>query len=201
MVVAITVLFSAFFMCTLPEKASARANLTAYLTVPPNSWEPKGYNVTGSAPWLDVQTVGWNAVKLMGNVGIGDGSFRALNATSNPVVNYSDSYFSAADVSMAPLDPTRLSVYGQLVNASNVTAATNTSNLLKNNTTEISPANISNMPLNDPYHSILMGRPVDDLLYENPLAVTISMYARLIGLRVPCGGYANIGIRCLGYGY
>ena len=77
------------------------------------NWEPMGYNMTGSAPWLDVQTVGWNAVKIGGNVGIGDGSYRTLKYTSTPDTKYADtgSEMMAADVSMAPLDISRMSGY------------------------------------------------------------------------------------------
>lgn len=232
------------FTCTQPVNVQARANLTAYLTVPHTSYEPLGYNLTGTAPWLDVKTVGWDAVKIMGNVGIGDGSVRTLNATSNPNINYTGAYIMAADVSMAPLDPSRMSGYGQPANKSivtNVTSAqnnTSTSNKSQsmltlpgieklhfddnlsepnnnistsemNKTTKEQPANVSQigpaaagaMALNDPYHSILMGRPVDDLLYEDPLILSITSYARLIGFRLPNGCCVNIGTRCLGYGY
>ncbi len=51
------------------------------------------------------------------------------------------------------------------------------------------------------YHPIWAGRPVNDLLYEHPLANSISMYSRLVGLATPSGIPINIAMRCLGYGY
>jgi hypothetical protein len=206
-----------------------------------------GYNLTGTAPWLDVQTIGWNAVKIMGNVGIGDGSVRALNATSNPNINYTGAYLMAADVSMAPLDPSRMTGYGLPAAAANQTnksaeknvSTSNDTSTIPNNshalvsipaidrlhfddnlsglnnetkgnytgeqkaniTSQIGPPGAGTMVLNDPYHSILMGRPVDDLLYEDPLILPITTYARLVGFRLPNGCCVNIGTRCLSYGY
>ncbi len=266
--------FLAAFTITQPAKVHANANLTAYLSVPPTDWEPLGYNQTGTAPWFIVQTLGWTPSKIMGNVGIGDGSTRALNNSSNQDVNYTANNFMAADMSMAPWDPSRLTSVstppGAATEAGNTTAAGNASgtvgtsnnstsnvgnntstgsnivsipnigditlttpaftghnnyslsipddNAEANNTTSSSnnastqEANNTtttgntgtvsfNKPLNDPYHSITMGRPVDDLLYEYPLATTICAYARLTGLMMPCGSCANIAIKCLGYGY
>ncbi len=272
----IVTLFLTSFTCTQPGKVYADANLTAYLTVPPTGWEPLGYNQTGTAPWYVVQTLGWTPTRIMGNVGIGDGSPRALNSSSNQDVNYTANNFMAADMSMAPWDPSRLtsvstpagatqvtgstvtsdnagstkttsnnnssnagnntgtgsnlvsipnigditlttpeftgqsnhslSIQGDDTEANNTTpASNNTSAQGSNNTTTTtlgSTGTVSfNKPLSDPYHSITMGRPVDDLLYEYPLATTICAYARLTGLMMPCGSCANIGIKCLGYGY
>ena len=59
----------------------------------------------------------------------------------------------------------------------------------------------SPMALNDPYHAILFGRPIDDLLYENPLAVPGTAYLRLVGLQMPGGGCLNIGMKTLATGY
>lgn len=262
MIIVLSALFLAAFAGTQPEKACARANLTAYLTVPPTDWEPLGYNLTGTAPWFIVQSLGWNAVKIRGNVGIGDGSMRSLNLTSNENISYIPDNFMAADVSMAPLNAGRLSSFQQAANvsaANNAMAiqanasATNASQASNNtghamlsipgiaklnfapaiqnesyrqqvndaslqrtndtgtqqaNNTTAQPAIVTTQPttgykmaLNDPYHSILMGRPVDDLLYEYPLSQSITMYSRLTGLMMPCGCPANIGMRCCGYGY
>jgi hypothetical protein len=176
-------MFSMAYIGIQPEKADARANLTAYLSVPPNGWEPMGYNVNGSAPWLVVNTVGWNAVKLMGNVGLGDGSVNFLNATSNRDINYTDSYIMAADISTAPMDMGRLSNF-QNAPGDNGTATAGTG-----------------VALNDPYHTILIGRPVDDMMYQYPLTPAVSAYGRLAGLPMPDGSLANIGIRSLSYGY
>jgi hypothetical protein len=260
--VAIVFISIAFFLVLFTgmqaERVEARANLTAYTTVPPNSWEPLRYNVTGTAPYFITHTLNWSNTRLMGNVGISDGSVRTLNGTSNRDVNYTDNNFMAADISMAPWNPGRLTALSSLANVTNVTNITaptkgnatnatpaegnatnttgNTSNSVitvpnfgditldiprkvsfDNNTTQAAgnvtnktAGNVTapgasgisfNRPLNDPYHPILMGRPVDDLLYEYPLATTINMYGRLLGLRMPGGSCANIGVKCLGYGY
>ena len=225
------------------ERVEARANLTAYTSVPPNSWEPMWYNMTGTAPYFITHTLGWNNVKIMGNVGIGDGSVRFLNGTSNQNINYTDNILIAGDVSTAPWNPGRLTStpLANALAAANATgtanattaqtnattpdnttptrgnasrtmlklpginkldldnnfpsAINNTSNETANNTlkntNQIYPGNkLSNMPLNDPYHSILLGRPVDDLMYEYPLAPTISAYFKLVGVPMPCGGGA-----------
>ncbi len=173
-------------------KAEAYANITAFRTVPPNSWEPMGYNVTGTAPYFITHTLNWSNTRVMGNLGIGDGSLWTLAGASNRDVNYTDNYFMAADISMAPWDPGRL--------ASVSTVASTADGQTAGNVT--APAGVSfNRALNDPYHPILMGRPVDDLLYEYPVATSINMYARLMGLRMPSGACANMGIKCLGYGY
>ncbi len=248
-------LLLAIFTGMQAEKAEARANLTAYTSVTPNGWEPLGYNVTGTAPYFITHTLGWNNVKIMGNVGIGDGGVRFLNGTSNQNINYTDNYLIAGDVSTAPWDPGRLTStpLATALAAANATGATNASTTQTNATTHdntttargnasrtmlklpginkldldnnfssapnntsnesanITVANtsriylgnkLSNMPLNDPYHSILLGRPVDDLVYEYPLAPTISAYFKLVGVPMPCGGgCASFTMKCLGYGY
>lgn len=237
-VLVFTFLLVSAFICTQQGKAYADANLTAYMSVPCPNWEPMGYNATGTAPWLDVQTLGWNAVKIGGNVGIGDGSYRTLKDTSTPDTKFADtgSEMMAADVSMEPLDVRRMSGYSPSTSAdialdnvlsqNNTTAANttgqaklsippidtlsfdnntsetpnNTSTLTANNIVPAGTATTGGMALNDPYHSILMGRPVNDLMYEDPLAVSVTAYGRLVGFQLP-GGCVNVGIRCLGYGY
>lgn len=238
-VLVFTILLLSAVTFTQQEKALAAANLTAYMSVVSPNWEPMAYNISGSAPWIAVQTVGWNAVKIGGNVGIGDGSYRALKNTSRMDINFSDtgSEFMAADISMAPLDVRRMSGYIPATSANettknvstqnNTTASDSTHNALlsipaieaprfdKNVSEAVnetnasvakeeapaSPAAPAGMALNDPYHAILMGRPVNDMLYEDPLAQSVTMYGRLIGFQLPCGNCANIGIRCIGYGY
>jgi hypothetical protein len=249
------------FSGSQPLKAYARANLTAYLSVPPTDWEPAGYNTTGTAPYYIVHTLGWTPTSIMGNVGIGDGSTFALNNSSNQDVNYTANNFMAADMSMQPWDHARITSPGGISSVSPAatestiasnntsTSSNNTTSSPENNTTAESnglnipsigsihlnfPQKISfdnntseaannaseqsnqtsnqntanstggvsfSRPLQDPYHPISMGRPVDDLLYEYPLSTSVTMYARLVGLPMPCGSCANIGIRCLGYGY
>lgn len=272
-IVALVVLFLSAFMGTQPQEASARANITAYTTTPPNTWEPKGFNVTGTAPWFVINTLGWNYTKTLGNVGLGNGSLRALNASGNRVINYTEQYTMAADISTAPYDPSRLttvSVSGVNVepeSTSNITVqefesdigsrdrstpsrnssyirpylSTGGPNLIQPRSSgeplcgdypctisnrviskrdsanqparaldkedNASNATINtgmiggNMQLNDPYHSILLGRPLDDMIYEHPHGIATNAYGRLMGLYLPGGTYANIGIRCLGYGY
>jgi hypothetical protein len=205
---------SAVFTSMQAEKVEASANLTAYKTVPPNGWEPMGYNTTGTAPYFITHTLNWSNTRLMGNLGIGDGSVRALNATSNRDVNYTDNNFMAGDISMTPWNPGRLTALSSLagttnttkadVNETNASSAGNATNLAANETTVnvTAPGGLSfNRPLSDPYHPITLGRPVDDLFYEYPLATPINIYARLLGLRLPGGSSLNMGVKCLGYGY
>jgi hypothetical protein len=215
-------IFALFFVAlagTQPQRAEASANMTAWLSTPPNSFEPMGYTVNGTAAKFVVDTLGWSKTKLMGNVGIGNGGVEALNRSSNQAVNHTDDYIMAADMSMAPWDPGRITGTGPApatddknLTASNVTGrsidTSSSDNISAANETpkssvfgQIGSGNTAAMRLNDPYHSILMGRPVDDLCYQAPLAISISMYARLVGLPMPDGGVANMGIRNLGYGY
>lgn len=262
------VVFISWIISFQAPAAEARANLTAYTTTPPNTWEMKGFNTTGSAPWFIVNTLGFNYTKTLGNVGVGNGSLRALNATGNRVINYTEQYTIAGDVSMAPFDPARLTTVS--VSGVNVETGTetnisvpefesetashnrtsplsriqahlsNTSDqqlfqqsssneplcgdypctttyrvlpkkdsanqparaLEKGNNTTLAPGQIGgNVPLNDPYHSILLGRPIDDMLYEHPHGIATNAYGRLTGLQLPGGGIVNVGLRCLGYGY
>ena len=102
-VLIFTILLLTGLICTQQEKASAAANLTAYMSVVCPNWEPMGYNVTGTAPWA-VRAKRWAgiAVKIGGNVGIGDGSYRTLKKTSTPDTKFADtgSEMMAADISI-----------------------------------------------------------------------------------------------------
>ncbi len=229
------------FSITQPAKVEARANLMKYTSVPPNGWEPVGYKVNGTAEKYIVDTLGWNAVKIMGNVGIGDGSVRTLNNSSNQDITYTDNYFIAGDVSSAPWDQSRLTSAPPLVPAAEATNATqknvsasgtasaqdNSSALLKipgiqkleypdgalaepKNTSTPEAKNVSQadtgnagrtIALNDQYHSLLLGRPVDDLMYEYPLAPSVSAYFKLVGVPMPGGNCAQFSMKCIGYGY
>jgi hypothetical protein len=202
-------------------KASARASQRAYVTQSPNGWEPMGFNTTGTVEKFIVDHMGVNVSKAFGNVGIGDGSVRALNMSSNiNDINYTDKNYMAGDISTAPWDPTRITDFSipkeeqpehdhEHGNASaatkNVSEAAETISKGEqeaNKTEEVSFGTIGgNIALNDPYHTILLGRPVGDLLYEHPHGILANMYARLVGLRVPGGSTANIGMRAIGYGY
>ncbi len=249
----ITAMLLAVFAGASANKAEARASLRGNLLTPPGSWEPLGFNVSGTAADFVVAGMGWNATRIGGNVGIGNGSIGALNAASNKkeLDFTTDQYFMSGDVTSAPWDAARLnneseppateagdnetavnnttaasnepvsaenSPY-QVVNTSvgNITLTTprndidvNTDEPAGDNNTasepvSAPPSNTGNigrpMELNDPYHSLLLGRPVNDLMYEAPLAIQGSMYFRLVGLRVPGGTTANIGMRTLSYGY
>lgn len=198
-------------------KAYARASLATYVTMPTGSWEPGGYDVNGSATKLTVDTLGWNATRIMGNVGIGDGSFSALKRMSNPDGNYWGTNYMAADVSEAPWDPGRIDNLNYHEPERTENNATKSINDSVNGTDdapsvseEKNPENVSDagtgtisgqMALNDPYHSILFGRPINDLLYSNPLAVPGTAYLRLVGLGMPGGGCLNIGMQTLATGY
>jgi hypothetical protein len=221
-------------------KADARASLRGYSTTTPESWEPMGFNVTGTAVKTVVDNLGWNVTKMYGNVGIGDGSTRAIDMVSNKKdVNFTDHYLMAGDVTTAPWDPSRLSIFNppesEVKGANNTTNASGTSENVSNgqanvintgagnitltiprkaidmnNNTSAGENNVTMaateeargaIALNDPYHSILFGRPVDDLMYEHPHALQACPYFRLTGLRVPDGSVADIGMRVVGYGY
>ncbi|HTX43818.1 MAG TPA: hypothetical protein VMC61_03755 [Methanocella sp.] len=212
--------------------ASARASQKAYMTAGPNTWEFMGFNATGTVGKYIVDHQGWNVSRTFGNVGIGDGSVRALNLSSNMNdINYTEQNFMAGDVSTAPWDPTRITDFStpeeghcyfprgcfphatglknipeagagskqENIVSDNETATTSKGEQEANKTAEVSFS--GNMALRDPFHTMLLGRPVGDLLYEHPHAITANMYARLVGLRMPGGAIANIGMRAIGYGY
>jgi hypothetical protein len=231
MFLMIFVFLLAAFTGTTAGKASARASQRAYMTTSPNSWEPEGFNVTGTAAKSVVDHMGWNVSRTFGNVGIGDGSVRAFNMSSNVNdINYTDKYFMAGDVTAAPWDPTRIKDFSMPevnipeynnttltskntseaeanlepkdIVSDNNAESTSKGEQEANKTGEVSFGEIGgNIALNDPFHSILFGRPIGDLLYEHPHGISANMYSRLVGLRVPGGSYANVGMRAIGYGY
>ncbi|HTY90192.1 MAG TPA: hypothetical protein VMC84_03360 [Methanocella sp.] len=223
-----TVLLLAWLISVQAQPADARANLTAYTTATPNSWQMKGFNVSGTAPQFIRDTYGWNDSKMLGNVGLGNGSLNDLNASSNRVIDYNEQYSMAADISEAPFNKSRLtsvSLNGTGLEPgykSNVSEAryegqeNNTIRLTSmdedlgqpesapDKATGQEAAQVAigeNIPLNDPYHTFLIGRPVDDMIYEHPHGIATNAYGRLMGLPLPGGSSANIGIRLLGYGY
>lgn len=207
----VSIIFLMAFAGTQPAKVEARANLTAYASTPPGSWEPMGYDVNGTAPWLVIQTLGYNATTILGNVGIGNGGVKMLNNTSNRDVNYTEDNLIAADISLAPWDPGRLTGAGSPEKAGglkNISSApdneTTGAKGMARNESDNKTGQLNGgvrMALADQYHSILLGRPVDDLLYEYPVEPPGNMYARLIGLSLPSGSVANMGIKCAGYGF
>ena len=216
-ILLIIVLLMAVMTGIQAGKAYARASLATYVNMQPSSWEPSGYNINGTAIKLAVDVLGWNSTRIMGNIGMGDGSVSALKHLSNPDVNFSLSNFMAADVSEAPWNP------GRITNINSQSPQSEENNSTKSipeptnktddsksisdvNKTEpasdIGTSPISNqMALNDPYHAILFGRPVNDLLYENPLAIPGTAYFRLVGLQMPGGSCLNIGMKTLATGY
>ena len=84
-------------------KADARANVQDYLKGP-NLFYPSGYDRPGPMN-LSVQTVGWNATRVAGNLGIGNGSVRTFDRTSTFDVEYPEQGFMAGDVSTQPWIP------------------------------------------------------------------------------------------------
>lgn len=216
----VVLLLLTMLTCMQAGKAYARANLATYMTLQPNSWEMSGYNVNGTAAKLTVDTIGWNATKMIGNVGLGDGSVSALKQTSNKAVNFSENNYMAGDVSETPWDPGRINNLNTMISSSNennsaksIDSKTDNTDINssapdnktveteKNASENVTGSNMGNIALNDVYHAILMGRPTDDLLYEDPRVITGTVYSRFIGLRMPGGGCLNIGMRTLGYGY
>lgn len=216
-ILLIVLLLLTALTCMQAGKAFARASLSTYVNMPPSGWEPGGYDVNGTAIKLNVDTLGWNSTRIMGNIGMGDGSVSALKHLSNPDVNFTLSNFMAADVSEAPWDPRRiagLNPKGLETEENNSTKSIpdainetdDSKSVSELNKTE--PASdigtgpsSSQMALNDPYHAILFGRPVNDLLYENPLAIPGTAYFRLVGLQMPGGSCLNIGMKTLATGY
>ena len=87
-ILLIIVLLMAAMIGMQAGKAYARASLATYVNNPPGTWEPSGYNVNGTAIKLDVDTLGWNSTRIMGNIGMGDGSVSAFKHLSNPDVNF-----------------------------------------------------------------------------------------------------------------
>ncbi len=184
------------------DKAGARASQRAYMTAGPNTWEFMGFNATGTAAKFIVDHQGWNVSRTFGNVGIGDGSVRALNMSSNVNdINYTEKNFMAGDISSAPWDPARITDYS--VSEENIPDrnASTTNETLSKNTSKSSGKIGMSTTIGDPFHTMLLGRPVNDLLYEHPHAISANMYARLVGISMPGGRCANVGMRAIGYGY
>ena len=88
----------------LAVKASARADIQNYLKGP-NDFYPSGSGVNGSPVKLVIDTVGWNATRIKGNLGIGDGSVSVFDYASTRDVEYPDWGFMCGDVSTQPWVP------------------------------------------------------------------------------------------------
>jgi len=86
--------------------------------------------------------------------------------------------------------------------AANVTAGEAPGNTTEESESPVAAAGLTPENLTfAAYHPIMVGKPVNDLLYEHPFASPISTYCRLVGLATPSGIPVNIGMRCLSYGY
>lgn len=88
----------------LSGKAAARANIQDYLKGP-NLFYPRFHDVNGSSTKFVIDTVGWNATRIAGNVGIGDGSVKTFDQTSTFDVEYPENEFMCGDVSTQPWVP------------------------------------------------------------------------------------------------
>jgi hypothetical protein len=107
--ITVLFLFVAFVLAgalavSLVEKASARADINSYVSNGPNGFYPSGHDRPGPAK-LVIDTVGWNATRIAGNLGIGNGSVKTFDRTSTYDVEYPDKGFMAGDVSTQPWIP------------------------------------------------------------------------------------------------
>jgi hypothetical protein len=186
------------FTCIATENVAARANISDYLYSAPNSWEPVGYNVNGTAAKQVVDQLGWNKIKITGNVGIGNGSMQAFNDSTADTGNYTDSYLMGADICTEPLDTSRYDRAG----SADTNSSTSAGSLRVNNMGQFNNSSISfGQAVSDTYHPIHAGNPVNDMNYQSPDSPIICDCAMLRGLQLPDGTNTNICIRCLGYGY
>ncbi|OPY25321.1 MAG: hypothetical protein A4E28_03183 [Methanocella sp. PtaU1.Bin125] len=191
---AMAVFIAVVLAGAVAEKADARASLADVLATGPNGFEPAGYDRVGTATSTVIDVLGWNATRAMGNVGIGDGSLTALDDTSNVKAEYPVMDIMSADISSAPWSP------GLAPSNVTDTAVGNSTGLHAGNATVRRQAGDDRLTY-ALYHPLRIGRPVDDLLYEHPLATPGTTCCRLVGVRMPSGALVNAGIKCTGYGY
>lgn len=93
------------FAGTVMGKADARADINNYIGQPPNSWEPSQHGTNGTACKLCCDNcAGWDHMKGLGNVGIGNGSTAVFGTKDGGSSNYTDQYFMADDISTVPPD-------------------------------------------------------------------------------------------------
>ena len=88
----------------LTGKAEARANILDYLKGP-NLFYPARHDLNGSSTKFVIDTLGWNATRIAGNVGIGNGSVKTFDQTSTYDVEYPQNEFMCGDVSTQPWVP------------------------------------------------------------------------------------------------
>jgi len=101
----IALLLGTLFMMTAFVRVDARIDIGDIAGMGPNQYELIGADVDGSATKYVVDTLGWNATRVIGNVGIGDGSVAIFDLYSPDEVDYPDDAFMCGDVSMQPWTP------------------------------------------------------------------------------------------------
>jgi hypothetical protein len=106
----------------LTGKAEGRADLQNYLKGP-NLFYPARHDVNGTSTKFVIDTIGWNATRIAGNVGIGNGSVRTFDQTSTFDVEYPENAFMCGDVSTQPWIP-GLKTQAPQVEAAEAEAAT-----------------------------------------------------------------------------
>ena len=102
-VCALAIIVTIVCISGFAEKTNARASIQDYLKGP-NLFYPSGYDRPGPVN-LTIQTIGWNATRTAGNLGIGNGSVRTFDRTSTFDVEYPEQGFMAGDVSTQPWIP------------------------------------------------------------------------------------------------
>lgn len=226
--ITVAVLLVAFALAgalaaSLAGKAEARANIQDYLKGP-NLFYPARHDVNGTPTKFVIDTIGWNATRIAGNVGIGNGSVRTFDQTSTFDVEYPENEFMCGDVSTQPWVP-GLKTEAPQVEAAAEESATGdvtgdralpeekvTSPDIPGNVSQYAPANAS--PANTEqardvsenltyavFHPIQYLSPVKDIMYEHPLSTSGTAYCQLLGFVPPSGPPVNVGMKCTGYGY
>jgi hypothetical protein len=102
---ALAIIITAACVADLTGKADARAYTWDFMNMGPNQYELPGGHVNGTAASSVVNVLGWNATATIGNVGIGNGSVSTFDEISTQDVEYPETGFMCADVSMQPWTP------------------------------------------------------------------------------------------------
>ncbi len=102
---------------TLVGKAEARANIQDYFKGP-NDFYPARHDLNGSSTKFVIDTIGWNATAVIGNLGIGNASPSIFDLTSTRDVEYPESGFMCGDVSTQPWQPGKKNVAENVTNES-----------------------------------------------------------------------------------
>ena len=85
----------------LVGKAEARANINDYFKGP-NDFYPARHDIEGPTKFV-IDTIGWNATRIDGNLGIGSGDVSLFDLTSTRDVEYPENGFMCGDVYSAAL--------------------------------------------------------------------------------------------------